>query len=162
MADPFETLGLTRDADEDEIRAAHRELARRWHPDRFMPGPERIWAEDRMEKINTAYMACLDVCKKKRPGGMEDVRRLIDKGEFAKARDELMRRSERNAEWDHLFGRAMLGLGKSDKAILYLETACRQSPDNREYREVLEKAKPPRGERLPVWKRLLKAGREKN
>ena len=39
---------------------AYRALARRWHPDRFMQGPERDWANDKMAEINAAYRECLD------------------------------------------------------------------------------------------------------
>ena len=37
----YEVLNIAPNATRDEIRAAYRELARRWHPDRFMAGPER-------------------------------------------------------------------------------------------------------------------------
>ena len=42
MANAFEVLGVPADAGEAEIRKAYRELVRRWHPDRFMEGPERM------------------------------------------------------------------------------------------------------------------------
>ena len=56
----YELLNVAPTASRDEIRAAYRDLARRWHPDRFMAGPERDWANNRMADINAAYRACLD------------------------------------------------------------------------------------------------------
>ena len=55
MADAFELLGISRGSSVDEIRKAYRQMARRWHPDRFAPGPERLWAEQKMIDINAAY-----------------------------------------------------------------------------------------------------------
>ena len=59
MANAFEVLGVQANAQEAEIRKAYRELARRWHPDRFMEGPERMWAEQKMTEINKTIMRCL-------------------------------------------------------------------------------------------------------
>ena len=56
----YEVLNIPATASLDEIRAAYRNLARRWHPDRFMPGPERDWANEKMAAINAAYRACID------------------------------------------------------------------------------------------------------
>jgi hypothetical protein len=49
--DPFAVLGVAPGADEREVLAAYRELAKQWHPDRG--GGER--AERRMAEINAAY-----------------------------------------------------------------------------------------------------------
>ena len=56
----YQVLGIPVTADREQIRAAYRALARRWHPDRFMAGPERDWANDKMAEINAAYRECLD------------------------------------------------------------------------------------------------------
>ncbi|HEX7301170.1 MAG TPA: J domain-containing protein [Solirubrobacteraceae bacterium] len=50
-ADPFSVLGVTPDASADEVAAAYRRLAKRWHPDRS--GAQRDAA--RMAEINAAY-----------------------------------------------------------------------------------------------------------
>src|SRR3954452_25083298 len=49
--DPFAILGLAPGADEREVLAAYRDLAKQWHPDRG--GGER--AQRRMAEINAAY-----------------------------------------------------------------------------------------------------------
>jgi hypothetical protein len=50
-ADPFAVLGVTPDASVDEVAAAYRRLAKRWHPDRT--GGEQD--AGRMADINAAY-----------------------------------------------------------------------------------------------------------
>lgn len=51
MADYYETLGVSRDADKEEIKQAYRRLARKYHPDvNKEPG-----AEERFKEINRAY-----------------------------------------------------------------------------------------------------------
>ena len=46
--DPYEVLGIARDASADEIKSAYRRLARRYHPDVNPNDPE---AEDKFKEI---------------------------------------------------------------------------------------------------------------
>jgi len=50
-ADPFAVLGVAPNASAEEVAAAYRSLAKRWHPDRA-DGPQ---AARRMAEINAAY-----------------------------------------------------------------------------------------------------------
>lgn len=59
--DYYETLGVARDATEDQIRAAYRKLARKNHPD-VNKDPE---AEDRFKDISEAYEVLRDSEKRK-------------------------------------------------------------------------------------------------
>ena len=52
MTDPYEVLGVSRNADEAEIKAAYRKLAKQYHPD-LHPGDKEC--ERRMNEINAAY-----------------------------------------------------------------------------------------------------------
>ena len=51
MRDPYEILGLKRDADEAAIKAAYRKLAKRHHPD-LHPGDTK--AAERFQELNNA------------------------------------------------------------------------------------------------------------
>ncbi len=51
-ADYYKTLGVSREADADEIRKAYRKLARKHHPD-LNPGDKA--AEDRFKNVQEAY-----------------------------------------------------------------------------------------------------------
>jgi len=50
--DPYQILGVSRDASDDEIKRAYRALAKKYHPDRN-PGDEA--AAKKMQQINAAY-----------------------------------------------------------------------------------------------------------
>ncbi len=55
--DPLDVLGVTPGAAPEEVTAAYRELAKRWHPDRAGADAPAAEAERRMAEINAAYEA---------------------------------------------------------------------------------------------------------
>jgi len=67
--DYYKTLGVSRTASADEIRAAYRKLALKYHPDRN-PGDKQ--AEDKFKEMNEAYQVLSDDTKRKRYDQMGD------------------------------------------------------------------------------------------
>ncbi|MBM3934007.1 MAG: J domain-containing protein [SAR202 cluster bacterium] len=63
MADYYEELGVPRTADDKEIRAAFRRLARKYHPD---IAPNDKDAEAKFKKVNEAYEVLSDAEKRKK------------------------------------------------------------------------------------------------
>jgi len=61
VKDYYQTLGVKRDASEDDIRKAYRRLARKFHPD-LNPGDKA--AEDRFKELQEAYDVLNDPKKK--------------------------------------------------------------------------------------------------
>ena len=55
--DPYEVLGVPRDASADEIKSAYRRLARRYHPDVNRDDPQ---AEEKFKEIGNAYSVLSD------------------------------------------------------------------------------------------------------
>ena len=69
MRDPYEVLGVARDATADQIRRAYRALAKTSHPD-LHPGDKQ--AEERFKEASAAYELLSD----------EEKRRQFDRGEI--------------------------------------------------------------------------------
>jgi curved DNA-binding protein CbpA len=54
----YEILGLQANASLQEVKQAHRKLAKTWHPDRFLNNPhQKQEAEEKIRQINQAYEA---------------------------------------------------------------------------------------------------------
>ena len=145
MSNSYEILGVTQASTGEEIRRAYRALARRWHPDRFQEGPERMWAEQKMIEINTAYHEVLRQAGRKCSSAAEseqfaDIRKLIEIGQLGAARQALLRVAIRSAEWNYLFGAVLLRLGETEKATMYFGLAVRQDPDSVQYRSAYRSA----------------------
>ena len=52
MTNPYESLGVSKNASADEIKSAYRRLAKKYHPD---ANPNNKEAEEKFKEINAAY-----------------------------------------------------------------------------------------------------------
>ena len=60
--DPYNALGLSREATQEDIRKTHRKLVRKYHPD---ANPEDPQAEERFKEIQQAYEVLSDEKKRR-------------------------------------------------------------------------------------------------
>ena len=153
MKDPYSILGVDKNATDDEIKNAYRELARKYHPDNYADNPLSDLAGEKMKEINEAYDAIMN----RRRGGKNtyegnytnggsssfpEVRQLINQGRLEQAQEVLdgVPPESRNAEWYFLNGTVLYRRGWFDQAYTSFATACRMDPVNPEYRNALNRA----------------------
>lgn len=55
MADPYQVLGVRRDASDEDIKKAYRQLSRRYHPDANINNPNKDQAEAMFKQVQEAY-----------------------------------------------------------------------------------------------------------
>lgn len=69
LADYYRTLGLRTGASFDDVKAAYRKLARKYHPD---VNPNDQQAQDRFIKVTKAYEALLTIFQPEEPEELEE------------------------------------------------------------------------------------------
>ena len=159
--DPYKVLGVSRSATDAEIKTAYRNLAKKYHPDKYKGHDLEDLAGEKLKQINEAY----DTIQKERQSGggysrgagsnyrgsssysgssysgssysgssqFADVRRMIQMGNLAQADSMLDAVSNRNAEWHYLKGMVLLRKGFYDGARQHFATANSMDPGNVEY-----------------------------
>ena len=96
MASYYETLGVSRNASEKDIRQAYRSLARKHHPDL---NPNDKEAEQQFKKINEAYEVLSDAENRKKYDRYGDQWRRADQFDAQYPQD-----GRRNYRWTHTAG----------------------------------------------------------
>lgn len=145
---PYDVLGVSSQASDDEIKHAYHDLARKYHPDNCQSDELRALAAEKMKEINHAY----DTIKQWRQSGYQGasqdngqnslygtVRQLLNENRLGEA-DRLLESvpyNQRNAEWLFLKGVMFMRMGRFMDALTMLESACREDPNNREYSDAL-------------------------
>ena len=167
MNNPYEVLGVKPGASEAEIKAAYKEMVKKYHPDKYVNNPLADLAEEKMQEINEAYDALMKRCSAGAGGqsyghqgygqqgyGQQSygqqaygragnayyhaVRQELDRNNLAKADQMLINAPDRDAEWYFLSGVLSFKKGYVDDGLRNIEQAMNMDPDNYEYHMVYQ------------------------
>ena len=164
MKDPYKVLGVSQNATDAQIKEAYRELAKKYHPDKYVNNPLADLAAEKMREINEAY----DYITKNKGAGnsytggysssgntyggangsgysggfnggagssqFAGIRTMINQNRIDDAQRALNAATVRNAEWHYLMGVVKERRGWHDMAYQHFMRATQLDPYNMEYR----------------------------
>lgn len=159
--DPYSVLGVPRNASEEEIKKAYRNLSRKYHPDANINNPNKEYAEQMFKEVQQAYQTIMD---NKASGNnsydyggfrgfgynsskeyedddtryMKAVINYINNRRFAEACNLLNSIKDRNADWYYYSAIANAGAGNNVTAMEHINRACAMEPYNTEYARAKE------------------------
>ncbi len=160
---PYDVLGVSPSASDDEIKKAYRDLTRKYHPDANVDNPLADLAEEKFKEVQEAY----DTIMHERSSGsysyggsssgssgsysyggsssqsgapdprLQAAVNYINSRRFREALNTLDQIPERSAMWYYLSGCANAGLGNNVLARDHAAQAVNMEPNNLQYRQLL-------------------------
>ncbi|MCR4422166.1 MAG: DnaJ domain-containing protein [Exilispira sp.] len=148
--DPYEILGLSRNASMDEIKARYRELVKKYHPDKHQGNPLADLAEERFKEIQQAYD---DIINNRASSSQnyennyssssytynvdyENIISLIQNGRYSLANQKLDQINDRNSGlWNYLKSIVCANMGDLQNAMNYIQIAISIEPNNINYQK---------------------------
>ena len=166
IPDPYQVLGVSRDASDDEIKRAYRRLAKKYHPD---VNPGDPVAAKKMQQVNAAYEQIKNPEKTQQTTGnygggsygydpfggyrqsyggqgygstsgnqyQQAAYQYIHFRRYREALNILQSDPNRNARWYYLSALANHGLGNQVTALEHIRRAVSMDPENAEYLQTL-------------------------
>lgn len=155
---PYEVLGISRNANIEEIKRAYRELSRKYHPDSYSGNPLSSLAEEKFKQVQEAYDAIMreknngysytNSYNNTNPynntgyyggdtGEVAEVYNLLNRRSYSQALRILEGMRDRNARWYYFSAIAQVGLGNTMRGIEFARTAVAMEPSNMEYQNLV-------------------------
>ena len=157
--DPYQILGISPDASDDEVKKAYRTLSKKYHPDANVNSDHQAEYTEKFKQVQTAYKTIMDNRKRgftnQNYGGQtysqqsyggqsynytgndqrayQDVAAYINAGRYQDALNILDQMKNKTSMWFYYSALAMNGIGNTITALEYAQTAARMEPGNLQY-----------------------------
>lgn len=158
---PYEVLGISPNASNDEVKKAYRDLSRKYHPDSYVDNPLAGLAEEKFKEVQEAY----DQIMRERDGGyhsgygngygsqnqyqeaptgqdnvqLQAAANYINGRQYQQALNVLSRIQNRSAYWYYLSACANMGMGNNVNALNLARQAQNMEPGNPEYANLVNR-----------------------
>ena len=152
MNDPYKVLGISPNASDEEVKKAYRDMARKYHPDKYSDTDLADLAAEKMKEVNAAYDAIGQMRASgagrasgaygQNTGGCgqgqgiyAQIRNCINAGDIDGAYRMLQNiaPADRGAEWSFLMGCVEMRYSHYADAGRHFDDACRKDPSRAEY-----------------------------
>ena len=162
---PYDVLGVSPDASDDEVKKAYRDLTKKYHPDANVNNPLAELAEEKFKEVQEAYD---EIMRQRESGGgysygygnssyggssygggsssyggseqdvqMQAVFNYINSRHYREALNLLNRMPNRNAMWYYASGAANAGIGNNVGAWEQAAEGVNMEPNNVQFRQLL-------------------------
>ena len=162
---PYDVLGVSPDASDDEVKKAYRDLTKKYHPDANVNNPLAELAEEKFKEVQEAYD---EIMRQRESGGgysygygnssyggssygggsssyggseqdvqMQAVFNYINSRHYREALNLLNRMPNRNAMWYYASGATNAGIGNNVVAREHAAQAVNMEPNNVQFRQLL-------------------------
>ena len=146
ITNPYQVLGISPSASNEEVKKAYREMSRKYHPDSYNDNPLAGLAEEKFKEVQEAYEQIMRDRESGYSGmgnsGDESVElnsvfNFLNARRYREALDALTRIQYRSARWYYYSAVANAGVGNNIMAAEHARQAVNMEPNNSEYREFL-------------------------
>lgn len=161
MTDPYQVLGVSTSASDDEIKKAYRELSRKYHPDTNANNPLADLAEEKFKQVQEAYKQIMEERERGSQSSysygnssqtysdsnnnwQEDPKMVaavnyINSRHYTEALNTLSGINNRSGYWYYLNAVAHAGMGNNMEASNFARQAVNIEPNNREFNDLLNR-----------------------
>lgn len=160
---PYDILGVSSSATDDEVKKAYRTLSKKYHPDANINSPHQAEYTEKFKQVQSAYKTIMDERKRgftnqtygsgqtnqsyqqssyqyagNDQAALNEAAAFINAGRYQEANQILEQMKTRSSIWFYYSAIAMQGLGNNITAVEYAQAAVNMEPSNFQYLMLLQ------------------------